>query len=260
MNYKILTLFAFVLICFFLLNRLTKKDNVRSFNGQEVIIVESKRLAQDDKGNNIIVSHWNEDKFNLIKREAESGDIEAQSTLGYLYLTGEFVNENYSKAEYWLNKASEKGDPEAQFNLSYLYKKQNKIDESIKWYRKSAEMNHSEAQLNLALLLGEKEQFDINEIVKLLEKSIQNGNKKAYYPLAYWYLNNLNLNKEKEGLELLKIAVENQDPDAEFTLAELYETGDLVEENLEKSKTLYYKAKDHGSLEAIERLKQDKFK
>ena len=260
MNYKILTLFAFVLICFFLLNRLTKKDNVRSFNGQEVIIVESKRLAQDDKGNNIIVSHWNEDKFNLIKREAESGDIEAQSTLGYLYLTGEFVNENYSKAEYWLNKASEKGDPEAQFNLSYLYKKQNKIDESIKWYRKSAEMNHSEAQLNLALLLGEKEQFDINEIVKLLEKSIQNGNKKAYYPLAYWYLNNLNLNKEKEGLELLKIAVENQDTEAEFTLAELYETGDLVEENLEKSKTLYYKAKDHGSLEAIERLKQDKFK
>lgn len=137
MNYKILTLFAFILICFFLSNRLTKKDNVRSFNGQEVIIVESKRLAQDDKGNDIIVSHWNEDKFNLIKREAESGDIEAQSTLGYLYLTGEFVNENYSKAEYWLKKASEKGDPEAQFNLAYLYKKQNKIDESIKWYRKS---------------------------------------------------------------------------------------------------------------------------
>ena len=258
MNYKILTLFAFILICFFLSNKLTKKDNVRSFNGQEVIIVESKRLAQDDKGNDIIVSHWNEDKFNLIKREAESGDIEAQSTLGYLYLTGEFVNENYSKAEYWLKKASEKGDPEAQFNLAYLYKKQNKIDESIKWYRQSAEMDHSEAQLNLALLLGEKEQFDINEIVKLLEKSIQNGNKKAYYPLAYWYLNNLN--KEKEGLELLKIAVENQDPDAEFTLAELYETGDLVEKNLEKSKALYYKAKDHGSLEAIERLKQDKFK
>lgn len=106
MNYKILTLFAFILICFFLSNRLTKNDNVRSFNGQEVIIVESKRLAQDDKGNDIIVSHWNEDKFNLIKREAESGDIEAQSTLGYLYLTGEFVNENYSKAEYFLKKAS----------------------------------------------------------------------------------------------------------------------------------------------------------
>ena len=199
MNYKILTLFAFILICFFLSNRLTKKDNVRSFNGQEVIIVESKRLAQDDKGNDIIVSHWNEDKFNLIKREAESGDIEAQSTLGYLYLTGEFVNENYSKAEYWLKKASEKGDPEAQFNLAYLYKKQNKIDESIKWYRKSAEMNHSEAQLNLALLLGEKEQFDINEIVKLLEKSIQNGNKKAYYPLAYWYLNNLIKNSRRKS-------------------------------------------------------------
>ena len=75
MNYKILTLCAFILICFLLSNKLTEKDNVRSFNGQEVIIVESKRLAQDDKGNDIVVSHWTEDKFNLIKREAESGDI-----------------------------------------------------------------------------------------------------------------------------------------------------------------------------------------
>ncbi|WP_165688471.1 SEL1-like repeat protein [Rodentibacter trehalosifermentans] len=50
--------------------------------------------------------------------------------------------------------------------------------------------------------------------------------------------------------------MKNQDPDAEFTLAELYETGDLVEKDLIKSKELYNKAREHGSLETMEELKK----
>lgn len=257
---KVLLLIIFICSCFLLINLISKKDNTRNLFGKDVVIMSSTRITQDQYGNNVVVSYWDEEKFKLVYNNANQGDVEAQAALGYLYLAGEFVGEDYAKAEFWLKKAAEANESEAQFNLAYLYQKLDKINDAIFWYRKSANLNYSEAQLNLAFLLGDQDIYDINEIVDLLEASVKNGNEKAYFPLAWWYLNELSLNKEQEGLRLLRIAVDNEDKDAEYLLAELYETGDLVEKNLEKSKELYLRAKIHGSLEAIDKLKQDKFK
>lgn len=256
---KILLFIIFICACILLINLINKKDNAKTLFGKDVVIVSSTRIEKDEYGNDLVVSYWDEEKFNLVHNNAKRGEIVAQATLGYLYLAGEFVGEDHSKAEFWLKKAADGNDAEAQFNLAYLYQKLGKVNDSIFWYRKSAQLNYSKAQLNLALLLGDQSDFDVNEIVELLEMAIKNGNKESYFPLAWWYLNEVSLNKELEGLRLLKIAVQYQDSDAEYLLAELYETGDLVEKNLEKSKELYKRAKEHGSFEATEKLKESKF-
>lgn len=256
---KLLILIIFVCSCLLLINLINQKDNTKNLSGKDAVIMSSTRIAQDEFGNDVVVSYWDEEKFKLVYENANQGEIEAQAALGYLYLAGEFVKEDLVKAEYWLKKAAEANDSEAQFNLAYLYQKQNKFKDAIFWYRKSAALNYSEAQLNLALILGDEEKFDLNEVIALLEKAIKNGNKKAYYPLAYWYLTDLSLNKEQDGLKLLLIAVQYEDAEAEFTLAGLYETGDLVEKNIEKSKEFYQRAKEHGLIEAVEKLKDPKF-
>lgn len=236
---------------------ISNMDNIHNdIDGDKYIVLESKRI--DSKGD--IISYWDSESLEDLKKKANENNLEAQTTLGYLYLTGEFVSKDLSKSELWLKMAGEEGFALAQAYLGYLYGEKGNIPEAIKWYKKSAVQNNADAQLNLALLLGDQDIYDVNEIVDLLEASVKNGNEKAYFSLAWWYLNELSLNKEQEGLRLLKIAVDNEDKDAEYLLAELYETGDLVEQNLEKSKALYLRAKNHGSSEAEDKLKQDKFK
>lgn len=236
---------------------ISNSDNVYTdASGDKHIILESRRI--NSKGD--IISSWDSEKFETLKVKANKNDLEAQTTLGYLYLMGEFVVKDLSKSEAWLKIAGEQGSSLAQAYLGYLYAEKGNISEAIQWYRKSSAQNNADAQLNLALLLGDQNDFDVNEIVELLEMSIKNGNKESYFPLAWWYLNELSLNKEQEGLKLLGMAVDCEDKDAEYLLAELYETGDLVEQNLKKSKELYLRAKIHGSLEAFDKLKQDKFK
>src|SRR5688572_550887 len=61
------------------------------------------------------------DTFNWYQKEAENGDIEAQSNLATLYYEGEETEKNLEKAYYWYQKAAENGDITAQYNLATLY-------------------------------------------------------------------------------------------------------------------------------------------
>ncbi len=44
---------------------------------------------------------------------AESGDAEAQLSLGYCYDTGDGVKKSYKKAVFWYTKAAEQGNVDA---------------------------------------------------------------------------------------------------------------------------------------------------
>ncbi len=51
---------------------------------------------------------------------AESGDAEAQLSLGYCYDTGDGVKKSYKKAVFWYTKAAEQGNVDAQYNFRSL--------------------------------------------------------------------------------------------------------------------------------------------
>ena len=60
-------------------------------------------------------------ELKTIKKAAEQGDVEAQLKLGTMYVQGEGVPEDDTKAVYWFHQAAEQGQAEAQSKLGFMY-------------------------------------------------------------------------------------------------------------------------------------------
>ncbi|MEZ2603008.1 tetratricopeptide repeat protein [Kluyvera intermedia] len=64
------------------------------------------------------IGQW---EIECLINNAESGDMKAQTDLGYIYGNGEGVEQDNRKAIYWYDKAARQGYMTAQNNLSVLY-------------------------------------------------------------------------------------------------------------------------------------------
>lgn len=58
-----------------------------------------------------------------LKQRAMDGDAVAMLNIGYMYVIGDFVLQNYSKAKYWLQKAYDDGDDEVANKASSLWER-----------------------------------------------------------------------------------------------------------------------------------------
>lgn len=95
------------------------------------------------KKNNIEALKW-------FKKAAEQGYADAQYNLGYCYLTGQGVSQDYSKAVMWYRKAAENGLAYAQYSLGFCYENGQGVLKDIKeakrWYWKAAKQKYPDAQ------------------------------------------------------------------------------------------------------------------
>ena len=117
---------------------------------------------------------------------AKSGDVDAQTMLGEMYLDGiNGVAVNHEKAFFWLNKAAKHGDPQAEYLLGFMYENGlyvvSNMERAVKWYKKAAKNGDVLAQYNLALIYKEgkgsirknmKEAFKWLQMVQKEENSI----------------------------------------------------------------------------------------
>jgi hypothetical protein len=90
-----------------------------------------------------------------VRERAESGDAEAQCSLGVFYRLGDGVPKNDVEAVKWYRRATEHGYAAAQNNLGFCYIKGIGVEknsvEAVKWFRKAAEQGHTMAQCSLAI-------------------------------------------------------------------------------------------------------------
>ena len=113
-----------------------------------------------------------------------------------------------------------------------------------------------------ALHLAEQDIYDYREVLQLLNESISQGNKKASYSLASWYLNGFHVRKNyKRAFSLLKIAVEGGSEngftlykDALSDIAVCYELGHGVEKDLHKAFHYYLLSAFSGDAQALEEI------
>ena len=71
------------------------------------------------------------------------------------------------------------------------------------------------------------------------------------------YCLGLDLNKDLiKAAEFFQRVADQKYPDAQCSLAEMYEKGEGVEQNIAKAKELYQQAANQGSLKAKKRLKE----
>ncbi|RUM67440.1 MAG: sel1 repeat family protein, partial [Sulfurospirillum sp.] len=90
---------------------------------------------------------------------AQSGDLDAQTLLGEMYLDGVGVAEDYAKAFKWLSDAAKKGDSQAEYLLGYMYENglyvSADVAKAVEWYTKAAQGGDIMAQYSLALIYKE---------------------------------------------------------------------------------------------------------
>lgn len=188
-------------------------------NSEELTIVEQERLmgfiySYPSEG---VEKDCNKAKY-WLEKAASQGNIEALDGLGTIYFTGCGVDKNYKKAEYYYLLANEKGSKHAKVNLGEIYREgghglEQDYDEALHWY-----------------------QLGINDAPY-----------RAYNSLASLYIDQENY---KEAYKYLIKAADLGNPEAEYNLGVMYNSGIVVEVNKEKAKYWYKKAAAQGWADA----------
>jgi len=131
--------------------------------------------------------------ISVLKKQAESGEANAQISLGWLYEYGNGVPQDQSKAVYWYRKAADRGYAKAQLLLGLLHEygtpKQDQA-EAARWFRKAAEQGNAYAQFSL----GSEYQYgwgvpqDNAQAAVWYRKAAEQGEAQAQESLGYFYL------------------------------------------------------------------------
>jgi len=120
-----------------------------------------------------------------VRKAAERGDSVAQARLGYLYMNGKGVPQDYAEAARWYRKAAEQGHVGGEYWLGYQCETGQgvppNLGEAARWYRRAAEQGDVEAQKRLALLYlqGRGVAKDSQEAEKWYSKAAGQGDPDA---------------------------------------------------------------------------------
>ncbi len=87
---------------------------------------------------------------------AEGGLPEAQVSAGYMYETGDQVDQDYDRAAYWYTRAHEQGDGDGTYGLATLHVQGRGVPKDVKkavaLYTSAAEQGHQRSQHRLYVL------------------------------------------------------------------------------------------------------------
>jgi uncharacterized protein len=94
--------------------------------------------------------------FGIVRLDAEHGDPQAQTFLGWMYFSGQGVPPDKVEGVRWYRRAAEQGDAGAQAELGLLYEYANGVPQdfaqSAIWFRRAAEQGDATSQLKMGML------------------------------------------------------------------------------------------------------------
>ncbi len=88
-------------------------------------------------------------------RQADRGDVVAETALGKMYADGRGVPQDFALAQRWFRLATAKGNPDAEYDLGLMYANGDGVAqdyaEAARWYRLAADQGQSDAQNSLGV-------------------------------------------------------------------------------------------------------------
>ncbi|MCI6654992.1 MAG: sel1 repeat family protein [Clostridium sp.] len=209
-----------------------------------------------------IIGENEEEAFKWNYRMAELNDIPAQIKVGdYYKKRGEAGD--YEKAEEYYKRATEAESLKAENKWGLMYLRggvweksasENERAEAIKKIIHSAEKGFDKAQFNLGrfYLYGENGfSVDYQEAYRWLEKSAEQENRNAQYMLAYMYDLGLGVEQNyEEEYKWLEKSAEQENEAAQYMLAHMYYYGKGMEENYQEAFKWYSKSAEKGNSDA----------
>ena len=201
--------------------------------------------------------------YELLKKSAELGYVEAQYSLGnyfhseedneslakmwwrkaaeqehsesqYLMYEYYYDEDNDSLAVYWLKRAAENNLSKAQYDLSDYYDDEDNDSLSVYWLKRAVDNENLDAIEDLADYYNDQD--SIGKMLDLYDKGIALGSARMYYLKARFYIQ---MDKRKESVTCLKEAVQKNDPSAIQLLGDCYYYGYGIEQDYEKAFNLY---------------------
>jgi uncharacterized protein len=102
---------------------------------------------------------------------AQQGDAKAQVFVGYLYETGQGVNQDYIKAAEWYRRAAEKGNATAQMQLGNMYLYGRGLPQNFKfaymWLDLAARQGNEQAMVSRAMIAKKMRRDQIRDAKRM---------------------------------------------------------------------------------------------
>ncbi len=194
-----------------------------------------------------------------VTRQAEEGNVDAQLSLGYMYLYGEDgVGIDYKKAFTYYNMAAAQGDNIAINNLGSLYFSgigtEKNFTKAAQLFEQAAQLGNTEAAVNLAFIYLTKNSSLNNprEAIQQLKAASDAGNPTAKFLLGYSYFKGLVVEQNyKKAFVLMRDAANAQYADAEYLLGYMYLNGLGITKNYGNAVKYFTYAANQGNVDAM---------
>jgi len=183
---------------------------------------------------------------------AKQGFAIAQDNLGWMYLNGQGITQDYDKALEWYARSANQGYALAQFNLGVMYTEEgvNKnYTQAIKWFTKAAKQGFADAQTNLGSMYQNGQGVEKNdaEAIKWYTQAANQGEANAQYNLGWMYQNGRGVvRSDAEAVYWFTKAAEQGFADAQNNLGIMYANGYGVPSSNAKAVYWFTKAANQG--------------
>lgn len=187
--------------------------------------------------------------FKWCKAAADNGNSDAINDVGWHYLKGRGVEQNYELAMKYFLKAAEKNSANACYNIAEMYWDglgvKEDAHEAFKWYEKASNLGHEVAYRAVATMLCEGVgcELDIRRgLTMLFSAAMKNDtismlllgkfceNRKRYKDAVFWYA----------------MGADHEDVDCMFNLGLMYQSGLGVHADDEEAAVLFLEAAKKG--------------
>lgn len=182
----------------------------------------------------------------LWKPLAEEGDTAAQYTLGWMFESGQGIEQNYQQAAIWYAKAATQGYVAAQFVLATMYSKGTGVAldnvQAVNWFIKAANQGDAIAQFRLGIHfqkgLGVKQ--NDKESLAWYTKAALQGHITSQINLGKIYQSGRGIKQDyKKAIKWYEKAATQNNALGQYYLAHMYEYGRGVVQDLAQAKSLY---------------------
>jgi TPR repeat protein len=162
-----------------------------------------------------------------LPKEAEDGNVVAQSALGTMYLNGLGVEPDCKKAEKWLAPAAAHGSKAAQFALDFIKSGQKCEKRNIMDVPKSSKKKLALIrEAGFLYLTGKGVEENPEKGAKFIKIAALGGDAKAQYVLGMLYESGMGVERnENNAFKWYKRAAENNQTDAQARIGFYYLTG-----------------------------------
>ncbi len=239
-----------------------EKNNNEETKGLLSILDFSSDKSSEPAAKNEDTASSKESAHQQLLNAADAGDLNAQLSLGYIYLYGEGdIAPDYNKAFHYYNLAANQNNHVAINNLGSLYYSgigtTVDIAKAMDLFEKAHKFGNIEAAVNLAFLYmtDNPRSKDSTKAISLFETAANANNPTAQFMLGYAYLYGFIVEQSyTQAFDLIQKSALAKYDEAQYQLALLYIEGKGVPQNYGKAVAFLDAAIAQGHLPAMTTL------